>query len=338
MSMRAAVLRTFGSALEIIDMDVPSPARGQVLVRVMASGVNPLDTKIRRGQAAHARTVLPAVLGIDMAGVVESVGEDVEAFRRGDEVFGMIGGVGGIQGSLAEFVAVDARLLALKPQTLSMSETAALPLAFITAWEALVDHAAVRAGQRVLVHGGAGGVGYVAIQLALSRGAQVSATGGPSSLAIIAATGATAIDYTTTAVPEYVSAHTAGQGFDVVFDTVGGTTLDESFTAVKSYTGRVVSALGWGTHNLAPLSFKSATYSGVFTLAPLLTGHRREHHGHVLQSARQMTDAGQLTPRVDDSTFTLADLQEAYDAVENRTAAGKVVVELAPEHATRTRK
>ena len=221
----------------------------------------------------------------------------------------MTGGVGDLQGTLAEFAAVDARLLAPKPNALSMTQAAALPLAFITAWEALIDHAAVREGQRVLVHGGAGGVGYVAIQLARARGAEVHATGGPRSQAVITAAGAVAIDYTKATVAEYVAEHTAGLGFDVVFDTVGGSTLDDSFTAVKRYTGHVVSALGWGTHALAPLSFRAATYSGVFTLMPLLTGHRREHHGQALRSAQQLADAAQLVPRLDARTFTFANLE-----------------------------
>lgn len=329
MPMRAAALTAFDAPLQIVELEVPRPGPGEVLVRIEASGVNPLDTKIRRGQAAHARIVPPAVLGIDMAGVVSAVGDGVDTFAVGDEVYGMTGGVGGIQGTLAEYAAVDARLLAPKPEALPMREAAALPLAFITAWEALVDRAAVNDGQRVLVHGGAGGVGYVAIQLALSRGAVVFATGRTASGPVITAAGAVAIDYTTTTVADYVEAHTAGAGFDVVFDTVGGTTLDDSFAAVKRYTGRVVSALGWGTHSLAPLSFRGATYSGVFTLLPLLTGEHRDHHGQALRAATHLADTGQLTPRLNPHRYTLDDLEGAYRAVENRTAAGRVVVDIA---------
>jgi len=327
--MRAAVLTEFGAPLEVLEMDVPSPGPGQVLVRVMASGVNPLDVKIWRGQAAHARTAVPAILGIDMAGVVEAVGAGVDEFRSGDEVYGMTGGVGGVPGTLAEFAAVDVGLLARKPRALSMVEAAAVPLAFITASEALLDHAHVDVGESVLVHGGAGGVGYLAIALARHRGARVFATGGPASQAVIAAAGAVPIDYTTTPVAEYVAEHARGAGFDVVFDTVGGTTLDDSFVAVTPYTGRVVSALGWGTHSLAPLSFRAATYSGVFTLLPLLTGQHRERHGRALELATTMADGGVLAPRLDGGTYTFANLDEAYAAVETRTATGKVVVRIA---------
>jgi NADPH:quinone reductase-like Zn-dependent oxidoreductase len=175
--MKAMTIETAGAAMIPGDIPKPVAAAGQVLVRIHASGVNPLDAKIAAGKAAHARMPLPAVLGIDMAGVVEAVGPGVTAFAPGDAVFGMTGGVGGLQGSLAEYAAVDADLLAHAPRSISLREAAALPLAFITAWEGLVDRARVQAGQSVLVQGGAGGVGRMVIQLALARGAQVTATG-----------------------------------------------------------------------------------------------------------------------------------------------------------------
>ena len=143
----------------------------QALVRISASGVNPLDIKIRAGQGGHAKQPLPAVLGLDMAGVVVQVGDDVTTVQPGDEVFGMVGGVGGLQGTLAEFIVADAALLALKPRALTFRQSAAMPLVTITAWEGLVDRANVHAGQTVLVHAGAGGVGYAATQIALARGA-----------------------------------------------------------------------------------------------------------------------------------------------------------------------
>ena len=171
--MLAALIEGPNLPFSVTSLERPTPASGQVLVRIKASGVNPLDLKIRAGQAAHARHPLPATLGIDLAGVVEATGADVSGFRKGDEVYGMTGGVGGIQGSLAEFAAVDAALLAPKPSNLTMREAAALPLIFITAWEGLVDRAQVQAGQKVLIHGGAGGVGHAAVQLARSFGAEV---------------------------------------------------------------------------------------------------------------------------------------------------------------------
>ncbi|WP_406361725.1 zinc-dependent alcohol dehydrogenase family protein [Streptomyces sp. NBC_01579] len=328
-SMRAVVLEQFGSPLTLSELTTPAAGPGQVLVRVAASGVNPLDTKIRAGKAAHARSRLPAILGVDLAGVVEAVGPEVTGFAPGDEVYGLTGGVGDLQGSLAEYAAVDARLLAHKPVSLSPREAAALPLTVITAWEGLVDRAQVKTGQRVLVHGGAGGIGHVAIQIARARGAEVFATGSARSLETIARLGATPIDYTTTPVEDYVARHTDGEGFDIIFDTVGGETLDASFTAVRTYTGHVVSALGWGTHSIAPLSFRGATYSGVFTLLPMLTGRGREHHGEILREAAALVDAGALMPMVDPRHFTLHTAAEAHKAVESGSAAGKIIVDVA---------
>src|SRR5262249_52826615 len=235
-------------------------------------GVNPLDTKIRAGKAAHAKQPLPAVLGVDMAGVVEEGGAGVTGFCCGGEVYGMGGGVGGLQGTFGGVIGGYYGLLAHKPKNLSMRQAAALPLVAITAWEALVDHARVCADHTVLVHAGAGGVGHVAVQLARAYDARVFATVSPDKKNIAESFGAVPIDYRSSSVEEYVTKMTACKGFDIVFDTVGGPTLDSSFFAVKRYTCRVVSCLGWGTHSLAPLSMRGATYSGVFTLLPLITG------------------------------------------------------------------
>ena len=304
-----------------------SPGPREVLVRIAASGVNPLDIKIRAGIAAHARQPLPAVLGLDMAGTIEAVGTGVSEFKAGDEVYGMVGGVGGLQGSLAELVAVDADLLAHKPKKLTMREAAALPLSVITAWEGLVDRAKVQPAERVLVHAGAGGVGHVVVQLAAAMGAEVFATVSPEKQEIVQRLGAVPIDYRTESVDDYVTRLTAGKGFDIIYDTVGGATLDASFAAVKRYTGRVVSALGWGTHSLAPLSFRSASYSGVFTLLPLLTGEGRAHHGEILRRAAELADEGKLTPLLNERQFSSNEIAAAHAEVE-RGSLGKIVIDV----------
>jgi NADPH:quinone reductase-like Zn-dependent oxidoreductase len=325
-TMQAAVLDTHDAPFRITRIARPQPGPGEVLVRIKAATVSPLDTKIRAGKAAHARQPLPAILGLDLAGVIEAVGAGATAFRPGDEVFGMTGGVGGLQGSQAEYAAVEAGLLAPKPANLSMREAASLPFNFITAWEGLIDRAAVRSGQKVLVHGGAGGVGHIAVQIARAVGAEIFATGSAASKPFIERLGATAIDYRELPVETYVAGHTGGRGFDIIYDTVGGATLDASFNAVARF-GHVVSALGWGTHALAPLSFRAATYSGVFTLLPLLTGEGRAHHGDILREATRLIEAGRLIPRVDPRHFTLANVDDAYSAVES-AAAGKIVVNI----------
>jgi NADPH:quinone reductase len=324
--MYAYLVKEPGGQFSEVELPRPVLRENQVLVRIKASGVNPLDLKIRAGQAGHAKQPLPAVLGLDMAGIVEEVGAGVTGFKSGDAIFGMVGGVGGLQGTLAEFVAVDADLLARKPANLSMREVAALPLVTITAWEGLVDRAKVHAGQTVLVHAGAGGVGHVAVQLARAYEATVYATVSPEKKAAVERFGATAIDYRSTSADEYVAAFTGGEGFDIVYDTLGGATLDASFIAAKRYTGHVVSSLGWGTHVLAPLSFRGATYSGVFTLYPLLSGAGRANHGRILAEAAALAETGKLRPLLSEQRFGLREIAEAYDAVA-AGVLGKVVVE-----------
>lgn len=326
-TMQIAVLEAYKRPLRLMQVARPDAGPDQVLVRIAASGVNPLDTKIHDGAAPHAQHAPPAVLGLDLTGTVETVGPGVTAFRPGDKVYGMTGGAGGLQGSLAEFAAVDARLVAPMPANLSMREAAALPLIFITAWEGLVDRAGVKAGQTVLIHGGAGGVGHVAVQVALAAGARVFATGSGRNRAFIERLGATFIDYQSEEVADYVQRCTDGAGFDLVYDTVGGATLDASFLAIRRF-GHVVSCLGWGTHALGPLSFRAGTYSGVFTLLPLLTGIGREHHGEILREATRLVEAGKVVPALDPRRFTLETILDAYEAIRNRTGSGKLVVDI----------
>lgn len=325
--MQALILNRYNGSLELSEVPRPKPSAGQVLVRIAASGLNPLDTKIRSGSAAHAKHPVPLVLGIDLAGVVEEVGPRVTAFKVSDEVYRMTGGVGGIQGSLAQYSAVDADLLALKPSNLTMREAAALPLAFITSYSGIVDRAHLQAGQTVLVQGGAGGVGHISVQLARALGGTVCATVSERDKEVVSRFGATPINYHAQTVEQYVESCTQGVGFDLVVDTVGGATLDASFAAVKHF-GHVVSALGWGTHALAPLSFREATYSGVFTLHPLLTGERRAHHGEMLREATRIAEADQLKPRMDMRRFDLHSAELAYEALTNGTAGGKIVVDI----------
>jgi NADPH:quinone reductase len=326
-SMRAAVLDSHNPDFAVQAVARPSPSQGQALVRVAASGVNPLDIKIRRGTAAHAKHPLPGVLGIDLAGTIESVGPGPSPFQPGDEVYGMTGGVGGVQGSLAEYAVVDTDLLALRPQNISLREAAAMPLIVITAWKGLIDRANIRSGQMLLIQGGGGGVGHVAIQIALARGATVFATGSRKDLTRISHLGATAIDRECVTVEEYVAMYSQGRGFDVVYDTAGGASLDASFNAVAQF-GHVVSTLGWGSHSLAPLSFRAATYSGVFSLLPLLTGKGRSHHGDILRQAAVMTEQGKLRPQLDARRFALSSVSNAHALLEARQSTGKLVIDV----------
>ena len=279
--MKVYVVEAAGGPFRAMDVPRSPVGHGQVLVKICASGVNPLDTKIRAGAADHARQPLPAVLGLDMAGTVERTGPDVTAFQPGDAVFGMVGGVGGLQGTLAEYVVADAELLAPKPNTLTMREAAALPLVTITAWEGLVDRARVRAGQTVLIHAGVGGVGYAAVEIALAHGAKTFATVSADKRAIVEGLGAVPID---------------------------------RYAPVEKYVA------------LAPLSFRAATYSGVFTLLPLLTGLQRAHHGDILRKAAGLATKNQLKPLLNEQRFGPDDIANAFDAVL-KGGKGKVVVE-----------
>ncbi len=203
--MRALVLERPAGPFVLSETPLPTIAGNQALVRIKASGVNPLDTKIRAGRAAHARVKLPAILGMDLAGVVEAVGPEVRGLTPGNEVYGFAGGIGELQGTLATFAAVDADLLARKPVNFSMREAAAVPLVFITAWEGLVDRARIHAGQKVLVHAGAGGVGHVAVQIARAFGAEVFATVSEDKREIVEGYGAIPINYRTETVESYVA-------------------------------------------------------------------------------------------------------------------------------------
>lgn len=327
-TMRALILDDYETAqFRSTQIDKPSAGSGEVLVRILASGVNPIDYKIRTGQAPYAMPELPAVLGTDLAGVVEAVGEGVTDFAVGDEVYGLTGGVRGLQGSLAEFAAVDARLLAPKPKNLSMREAAALPLVALTAWEGLVDCAKVRAGQKVLVQGGAGGVGHLVVQLALVHGAEVYATVRGKGAETVRLLGATPIDITTTSVSDYVAEHTGGKGFDIIYDTIGGSALDSAFEAIAHY-GHIASCAAFGEHSLATGSLRCSILSGIFVLLPMLTGERRAHHGEVLRKLTKLVEAGRVAAIVDARRFNLESAMAAHALVEQGGAQVKVVIDV----------
>lgn len=225
--MKALVLSAFGSTENFAVDDIPDPIlkKGHVLVRIAAASLNPIDNKIREGLPIGP--ALPAVLGCDFSGTIVEVGENVSDYAIGDEVYGLAGGVKGHGGTLAELIAADARLIAKKPRNLSMRQAAALPLVSITAWEAIA-RANLRSSEHVLVHGGTGGVGHIAVQLARELEAVVTATVGKESDEEIArAFGAKHVVFYKQEKPsDYVSRITGGRGFPVVIDTVGGKNLE----------------------------------------------------------------------------------------------------------------
>ncbi len=329
--MKVQIIHSNGGpeVLQSAEEDQPRAAAGEVLAKIAASSVNTADLMARTmGPVVDFIPTPPAILGMDFAGTVEAVGEGVQDYAVGDEVYGCAGGVAQHQGPLAEYITADVRLIAHKPAAISMTEAAALPLVAITAFEALVDRLRIEAGQKVLIHGGAGGVGHVAIQIAVSAGATVFATGsGETRLEAIRKLGATAIDYTTTSVEEYVARHTEGRGFDVVFDTVGGANLPTSFSGVK-LNGEVATTVSIGDIDLTMAHFRGATLHVVYMLIPMIHGHGAARHGEILKAIAELVDANKLRPIVD-SVFPLHEAADAHRKLESKTAVGKVVVQVA---------
>lgn len=328
--MRAQVIRSFGGPEVVESAELPKPdaGPGQVLVRIVASSVNPVDTKIRRKGGAYSGP-LPMVLGADATGVIEALGAGVTGFAVGDAVYGSVGGVRGLQGTLAEFVAADARLLAHAPRSLPLADAAALPLVALTAWEGLVEEARVQRGESVLVLGGTGGVGHVAVQLALELGAVVTAAVSSDDKAQLARElGAThVVDYRAERVEDYVARITNGRGFDVVFDATGGSDPSAAFAAAR-VRGRVVTIVTAFTADLTPMHMKGLSLHAVFMLIPMLHDTGREAHGAILREVARLVDAGRLKPVID-SRFPLARAAEAHARLESGKAVGKIVVDVA---------
>lgn len=328
-TMQAMVINQTGPAAVFTPQTLPTPkpASGEVLVKIRASSVNPIDVKIRSGAVPLAGDS-PAVLHGDMAGEIVALGEGVSRFMVGDAVYGMIGGVKGCPGALAEYAAVDARLLAHKPAVLSFAEAAALPVVALTAWEGLFERAPQATGARVLIHAGTGGVGHIAVQMARHAGLHVSATvSSVEKAAIVRSLGADEIiNYREEALPDYVARLTGGRGFDLVFDTVGGDNLAASFAAAKS-GGTVVCIAARGTHDLSPMHGKGLSLHVVFKLMPLLTGERREQVGADLALIAALADAGRLKPLLDEKVYRFSEVAQAHERVESGRAIGKVVVE-----------
>ena len=326
--MRAMVVNQYGPSDVFEQADIPKPdvKPGHVLVKIAATSVNTVDTMIRQmGKELPLSPDTPAVLGMDFAGKIEAVGEGVSQFTIGDEVYGCAGGLADLPGTLAEYMLADARLIAHKPKTISMREAAALPLVGITAFEGLV-RSGVGPGHKVLVHGGSGGVGHVALQLAQYFGAEVYSTGGgKAQIDLIQALGATGINYKTESVSDYVAKYTDNTGFDVVYDSVGGANMINSFEAA-ALNGHVATTVSMVNIDLTTAHFKGLSLHVVFMLIPMLHNFKREEHGRILERLAEIVDQGKLKPIVDEKEFNLTDIGRAHDRLASGQAIGKVVV------------
>lgn len=326
--MKAMLINTYGenAEFEAADVEKPSVSAGHVLVKIAASSVNTVDTKIRKmGKELPLSPDAPAILGMDFAGTVEAVGDGVDGFSVDDEVYGCAGGLADLPGTLAEYIVADSKLIALRPKNLSTPEAAALPLVAITAYEGL-QRANIKRGQKVLVHGGSGGVGHVAVQLAKHFGADVYSTGGGArQLALIEQLGGTPINYKTETVEQYVAKHTDGAGFDLVFDSVGAENLVNSFEAA-ALNGQIATTVSMCELDLTPAHFKGLSLHVVFMLIPMLHNFKREAHGAILRELTRIVESGALKPVLDDSHYALEEAGRAHARLESGQAMGKVVV------------
>jgi len=327
--MKAMMLESFGKEYAFVEREIerPKPAPGEVLIRVSGSSLNPIDNKIATmGAQLGFAPKLPAVLGMDVSGVVEEVGGGMSRFSPGDKVYGCAGGLGRMPGALAEFMVADERLIAHAPRNMDLADAATLPLVSITAWLALHDRASIKEGQSLLVHGGAGGVGHIAVQLGVHAGAAVHATvSTPDKATIVDALGGIPINYRDETVEQYVAEATMGDGFDVIFDTVGGATLDASFLAARA-CGQVVSTNTRSTHDLSLLHARGLTLHVVFMLLPIITGEGRAQYGRILKEVADLIDGDQLAVLIDEERFAMADIAAAHRYWESGEALGKIAI------------
>lgn len=330
--MRAILMTSAGTSdvLQLHDIPLPPlPSSKHLRVRLAAAGINPLDTKLR-AKAIYYPDQLPAILGCDGAGVVEATGAEASRFKVGDEVYFCNGGIGDEPGCYAEYTTVHEEYVAAKPSTFSMTESAALPLVLLTVWEALVERVNLQAGQTILIHAGAGGVGHIAIQLARHLGARVAVTVSDAHKAGIATDmGAEKIiHYREQEFVHETLAWTDNKGADVVFDTVGGDTYLRSLHAVSLY-GKVVSLLSTplslADTQLARMRNLSLSYE--LMLAPqLMKSHdERVRQRKILEQGAQLAEAGKLKIIVS-KILPLADAAEAHRLIEQGGVSGKIVL------------
>lgn len=320
--MKAQVLTSFGGpqSFELRDVPKPVPQAGQVLVRVQATSINPLDYQVRRGDYADL-VPLPAVTGHDVSGVVEEVGPGVTAFVPGDEVWYTPQIFDG-PGSYADYHVAAESIVAKKPASLTHLEAASLTLVGGTAWEALAVRAQLKAGESILIHGGAGGVGHVVIQVAKAMGAKVFTTVREDNFEFVRGLGAdVTIDYTKEDYVEAILRETDGHGVDVVFDTIGGDTLTRS-PDVLAQLGRVVSIVDIAKpQNLIQAWGKNASYHFVFT---------RQNRGK-LDELSALIERGQLKPHIG-AVYPLADIGQAHARLESpdNGLRGKIAIAVGP--------
>jgi NADPH:quinone reductase-like Zn-dependent oxidoreductase len=311
--MKAAQFNTYGdtSVIEINENAENVQAKaGQILVEVVSAGLNPVESAIRKGYMQQMLPLsLPANIGGDFSGVVAAVGSGVTQFKVGDEVYGIANQFKGGSGSVAAYVTANTANTALKPASIGHTEAAGLPLVGTSAIQALTEHIHLRSGQKLLIHGGAGGIGSIAVMLAKSLGAYVVATAGTDSIEFVKSLGADeVIDYKTQDLASLV------HDFDAVFDTVGGEVTGKSISVLKS-GGILVSMAG-------QVDPESAKAKGITALTQMTKGDTSQ-----LDALRELVEAGKIKPLVG-QVFPFDQAKAAYDLLENGSIQGKVVIEI----------
>jgi NADPH:quinone reductase len=325
--MKAMLIHEFGSADKFHLAELPDhpPGKRQALIQVRASSVNPIDLKIRSGLVPAVAPDFPAALNVDVAGDVLEIGSEVLKFKVGDRVAAMGGGVKGHDGALSEMMRIDADLLAKIPDGVSYEQAAAMPVVGLTSWEALVNRGRIKSGQKVLIHGGAGGVGHIAVQLASAMGAEVTATvSGSEKAAIARRMGAHHIvNYKEQSVKEYVQEITGGQGFDIIVDTAGGSNLDKSFEAA-ALSGSVITTNTRSTNDLSLMHGKGLTLHVVFLLLPLLFGKGKKEAGENLEKLLVLVQEDKISPMIYSRTFGFSEIKLAHELIEQGGYFGKI--------------
>ena len=328
-----AILMTAAGGTDVLQLrEIPMPelpTAHHVRVKLAAAGINPLDTKLR-SKPAYYPDRLPAILGCDGAGVVEQTGSAVTRFKVGEEVYFCNGGIGDEPGCYAEFTTVHEEYCAARPANLSLQESAALPLVLLTAWEALIERANLQAGQSILIHAAAGGVGHIALQLAHHLGARIAVTVSDEKKAGLAhGLGAEKIIYYRDQnVVQEILSWTEGRGVDVVLDTVGGDTFLRSFHAARA-GGKIVSLLATplslADAQLARLRNLSLCYELMLTPQVLQLHDERVRQRKILEHGAQLVADGKLGVLVS-HTFPLREVAQAHQLIERGGNLGKVIL------------
>ena len=324
--MRAIVIHEHGGpeVLKLEDRPIPEPGDYELLVEVHASSVNPVDTKIR--QYKTAPRVYPVTLGFDVSGVVVKCGSRVSGWKAGDEVFGCPNLFA--NGAHADYTLLDCRAAAPKPASVDHIAAAVLPLVSLTAYEALHERARIAAGQAVLIHAGAGGVGHIAVQLARLHGCRVLTTASqPDSIKFCRETLKVdeVIDYKKTDVATRVNELTEGRGLPVVFDTVGGDVFKNSLACVAPF-GQVVTILPSEPGDQRQLLLtRSITVHYEFMGARVAFGVQPERQGNILRSIAKLVDSGLIAPHVS-MKLPLERIAEAHQAIDTGRTVGKIAI------------